>query len=143
MISFLISKNVGQVRTLIQLIQERSNIQSLAGEQVREKFARYNLELEEVSIGTPASSAGDQKIEQILTQLRSRQIAEEQIETYNRQEKASVKERELREAESRAPAASLDRVGDQHHRLGQPGQGRLSVRAPAGGHYSGAGRGRS
>jgi hypothetical protein len=95
-------KNVGQVRTLIQLIQERSVIQSLAGEQMREKFQRYNLELEEVLIGTPASSAGDQKIEQILTQLRSRQIAEEQIETYNRQEKASVKERELREAESRA-----------------------------------------
>ncbi len=95
-------KNVGQVRTLIQLIQERSVIQSLAGEQMREKFARYNLELEEVLIGTPASSAGDQKIEQILTQLRSRQIAEEQIETYNRQEKAAVKERELREAESRA-----------------------------------------
>ncbi len=69
---------------------------------MREKFARYNLELEEVLIGTPASSAGDQKIEQILTQLRSRQIAEEQIETYNRQEKAAVKERELREAESRA-----------------------------------------
>src|SRR5437867_8174281 len=69
---------------------------------MREKFARYNLELEEVLIGTPASSAGDQKIEQILTQLRARQIAEEQIETYNRQEKAAVKERELREAESRA-----------------------------------------
>ncbi|MBK9714445.1 MAG: flotillin family protein [Kouleothrix sp.] len=95
-------KNVGQIRTLIQLIQERSNIQSLAGEQMREKFARYNLELEEVLIGTPTSSAGDQKIEQILTQLRARQIAEEQIETYNRQEKAAVKERELREAESRA-----------------------------------------
>jgi uncharacterized membrane protein YqiK len=95
-------KNVGQVRTLIQLIQERSVIQSLAGEQMREKFQRYNLELEEVLIGTPSSSAGDQKIEQILTQLRARQIAEEQIETYNRQEKAAVKERELREAESRA-----------------------------------------
>jgi uncharacterized membrane protein YqiK len=95
-------KNVGQVRTLIQLIQERSVIQSLAGEQMREKFQHYNLELEEVLIGTPSSSHGDNKIEQILTQLRSRQIAEEQIETYARQEKAAVKERELREAESRA-----------------------------------------
>src|SRR5215212_4571947 len=95
-------KNVGQTRTLIQLIQDRSTIQSLSSEQMREKFQRYNLELEEVLIGTPASSHGDQKIEQILTQLRSRQIAEEQIETYNRQEKAAVKERELREAESRA-----------------------------------------
>jgi uncharacterized membrane protein YqiK len=95
-------KNVGQTRTLIQLIQDRSVIQSLAGEQMREKFQRYNLELEEVLIGTPASSQGDSKIEQILTQLRARQIAEEQIETYARQEKAAVKERELREAESRA-----------------------------------------
>ena len=95
-------KNVGQTRTLIQLIQERSVIQSLSSEQMREKFAHYNLELEEVLIGTPGSSSGDSKIEQILTQLRARQIAEEQIETYNRQEKAAVKERELREAESRA-----------------------------------------
>src|SRR5262249_56793196 len=43
-------KNVGQTRTLIQLIQDRSTIQSLAGEQMREKFQRYNLELEEVLI---------------------------------------------------------------------------------------------
>lgn len=95
-------KNIGQTRTLIQLIQERSTIQSLASEQMREKFERYNLELEEVLIGTPTSPQGDNQIENILTQLRSRQIAEEQIETYARQEKAAVKERELREAESRA-----------------------------------------
>src|SRR5262245_6517329 len=95
-------KNIGQTRTLIQLIQERSVIQSLSSEQMREKFSHYNLELEEVLIGTPTSSQGDSKIEQILTQLRARQIAEEQIETYNRQEKAAIKERELREAESRA-----------------------------------------
>jgi uncharacterized membrane protein YqiK len=95
-------KNIGQTRTLIQLLQDRSTIQSLAGEQMREKFVHYNLELEEVLIGTPTSSKGDTKIEDILTQLRSRQIAEEQIETYGRQEKAAVKERELREAESRA-----------------------------------------
>jgi uncharacterized membrane protein YqiK len=34
--------------------------------------------------------------------LRSRQIAEEQVETYTRQEKAAMKEKELREAEARA-----------------------------------------
>jgi len=94
-------KNIGQTRTLIQLIQDRSAIQALAGEQMKEKFTHYNLELEEVLIGTPTSGTGAQ-IEQILTQLRSRQIAEEQVETYTRQEKAAVKERELREAEARA-----------------------------------------
>jgi uncharacterized membrane protein YqiK len=109
-------RNVDPTRTLIQLIQERSVIQSLSSEQMREKFSRYNLELEEVLIGTPGSSSGDSKIEQILTQLRARQIAEEQIETYNRQEKAAVKERELREAESRAAATGADRVGDRYCR---------------------------
>ncbi|HTQ05478.1 MAG TPA: SPFH domain-containing protein [Polyangiaceae bacterium] len=93
-------KNVGQTRTLIQLLQDRSAIQQVAGEQMKEKFSQYNLELQEVLIGTPTGQGG--QIEQILTQLRSRQIAEEQVETYTRQEKAAVKERELREAESRA-----------------------------------------
>lgn len=95
-------KNVGQTRTLIQLIQERSAIQETASAQMKEKFCRYNLELEEVLIGTPSSSAGDHRIEEILLQLRARQIAEEQVETYARQERAALKERELREAEARA-----------------------------------------
>jgi uncharacterized membrane protein YqiK len=95
-------KNIGQTRTLIQLIQDRSAIQELSGEQMKAKFSQYNLELQEVLIGTPTSGVQGGQIEQILTQLRSRQIAEEQVETYTRQEKAAVKERELREAESRA-----------------------------------------
>jgi len=95
-------KNIGQTRTLIQLIQERSDIQQIAGQQMKEKFGQYNLELQEVLIGTPTSGAPGGQIEQILLQLRSRQIATEQVETYNRQQMAAVKERELREAEARA-----------------------------------------
>jgi uncharacterized membrane protein YqiK len=100
-------KNIGQSRTLIQLIQERSLIQQQAAVEMKERFAHYNLELEEVLIGTPGSVEGDKQIEIILNQLRSRQVAEEQVETYNRQEKAAVKERELREAESRAKQQSM------------------------------------
>jgi uncharacterized membrane protein YqiK len=95
-------KNVGQTRTLIQLLQERSAIQQIASQEMMEKFVHYNLELEEVLIGTPSSPEDDLQIETILTQLRSRQIATEQVETYGRQEQAAVKERELREAEARA-----------------------------------------
>jgi len=95
-------KNIGQTRTLIQLLQERSQIQQQASTEMKLKFEHYNLQLEEVLIGTPASSQGDTQIETILTQLRSRQVATEQVETYNRQQTAAVKERELREAESRA-----------------------------------------
>jgi uncharacterized membrane protein YqiK len=93
-------KNIGQTRTLIQLIQERSQIQQQASQEMQERFAHYNLELEEVLIGTPASSTSDRKIEEILAQLRDRQIAIEQIETYNRKQQAAAKERELRQAEA-------------------------------------------
>jgi uncharacterized membrane protein YqiK len=95
-------KNIGQTRTLIQLIQERSVIQAISSEEMKARFTHYNLELEEVLIGTPAASQGDKHIATILEQLRSRQIAEEQVETYARQEKASAKERELRESMARA-----------------------------------------
>ena len=82
----------------------RSAIQQVSGEQTKAKFAEYTLDLQEVLIGTPTAGAGaaGNQIETILTQLRSRQIAEEQVETYTRQEKAAMKEKELREAESRA-----------------------------------------
>src|SRR5262249_39826114 len=95
-------KNIGQTRTLIQLIQERSIIQAISSEEMKARFTHYNLELEEVLIGTPTASAGDKHITVILEQLRARQIAEEQVETFARQEKAAAKERELREAMARA-----------------------------------------
>ena len=95
-------KNIGQTRTLIQLLQDRSAIQQQASVEMQEKFVHYNLELEEVLIGTPSSPSEDTQIESILMQLRSRQVATEQVETYSRQEKAAVQERELREAQSRA-----------------------------------------
>ncbi len=95
-------KNIGQTRTLIQLIQERNDIQRISSQEMKEKFLHYNLELEEVLIGTPTTASEDKQIEIILNQLRARQIAVEQIETYARQETAAAKERELRETQARA-----------------------------------------
>jgi len=95
-------KNIGQTKTLIQLIQERNEVQAVASGEMKAKFNHYNLELEEVLIGTPASSANDNKIELILAQLRDRQIAQEQVETYSQQQKAADKEKELKESESKA-----------------------------------------
>jgi len=94
-------KNIAQTKTLIQLLQERSDIQDRSGEEMRAKFAGYSLELQEVLIGTPRSGTG-QNIEQILTQLRDRQVAVEKIETYKLQEAAAVQERTLREKQAMA-----------------------------------------
>jgi uncharacterized membrane protein YqiK len=94
-------KNIGQTRTLIELLQDRSEIQALSSQEMKEKFSAYSLELQEVLIGTPRPSAkGDDQIERILMQLRQRQIADEQVGTYERQKLAAQKERELREAEA-------------------------------------------
>jgi uncharacterized membrane protein YqiK len=95
-------KNIAQTKTLIQLLQERSDIQRQSSEEMREKFAAYSLELQEVLIGTPRAETGQVGIEQILTQLRERQIAVEKVETYKLQELAAVQERTLREKEAMA-----------------------------------------
>ena len=100
-------KNIGQTKTLIELIQQRSEIQARSSVDMKEKFAHYNLELEEVLIGTPRSPEGDTRIEQILTQLRDRQIAVEQLETYQKQKVAADKERELKEARAIAEQQTM------------------------------------
>jgi len=94
-------KNIGQTRTLIQLIHDRNEIQDLSSQEMKAKFLHYNLELEEVLIGTPTTVGGDKNMEVILNQLRARQIAIEQIETFQRQQEAAAKERELREVQAR------------------------------------------
>lgn len=94
-------KNIAQTKTLIQLLQERSDIQEKSGDEMRTKFEGYSLELQEVLIGTPHAGTG-QGIEQILIQLRERQIAVEKVETYKLQELAAVQERTLREKQAMA-----------------------------------------
>jgi len=95
-------KNVSQTRTFIELIQSRSELQAGASVDMRERFLAYSLEFQEVLIGTPKPQAGDNKIENIMAQLRDRQIAREQVETFAQKEIAANKQRELSEAEKRA-----------------------------------------
>jgi uncharacterized membrane protein YqiK len=100
-------KDVAQTKTLIELIQERSEIRERAVDEMKEKFQKYNLQLEEVLIGTPKSSVDDKQIENILTQLRERQIAEEKKITYQKQQSAAESEKSLREAEAIAKQQSI------------------------------------
>jgi uncharacterized membrane protein YqiK len=97
-------KNIAQKMTLIELLQNRAAIQEESGNEMKSKFEAYSLELQEVLIGTPRAPAGDQTIENILIQLRSRQVAREQVETFQEQEKAAVQERALNEAKATAAA---------------------------------------
>jgi uncharacterized membrane protein YqiK len=95
-------KNVSQTRTFIELIQSRSELQAGASIDMRERFRAYSLEFQEVLIGTPKPQPGDNKIENIMSQLRDRQIAREQVETFAQKQIAADKQRELNESEKRA-----------------------------------------
>lgn len=97
-------KNVGQTKTLIELLQERSAIQTQASDEMKNRFGAYNLELQEVLIGTPNGGAG---VEKVLDQLRNRQIAHEQIITYDSMCKAAEREKILRAAEATAAIQGL------------------------------------
>ena len=99
-------KNIAQKMTLIELLQNRASIQEESAAQMKAKFEAYSLDLQEVLIGTPRAPAGDHTIENILIQLRSRQIAREQVETYQEQERAAIQERTLNEARATAAAQS-------------------------------------
>jgi uncharacterized membrane protein YqiK len=99
-------KNIAQKMTLIELLQNRAAIQEESAAEMKAKFEGYSLDLQEVLIGTPRAAANDHTIENILIQLRSRQIAREQVETYREQEKAAVQERTLNEAKATAAAQS-------------------------------------
>src|SRR5216684_3482329 len=101
-------KNIAQKMTLIELLQNRAAIQQESGDEMKARFEAYSLELQEVLIGTPRAATGDQTIENILIQLRSRQVAREQVTTYQEQEKAAVQARTLNEA--KATAAALARA---------------------------------
>jgi uncharacterized membrane protein YqiK len=99
-------KNIAQKITLIELLQNRASIQQESAAEMKAKFEAYSLDLQEVLIGTPRAPAGDHTIENILIQLRSRQIAREQVETYQEQERAAIQERTLNEAKATAAAQS-------------------------------------
>ena len=100
-------KDVAQTKTLIELIQERSAIRERAVLEMKEKFEKYNLQLEEVLIGTPKTTVADTQIENILMQLRERQIAEEKKVTYQKQQSAAESEKSLREAQAVAEQQSF------------------------------------
>ena len=93
-------KNTAQKLTLIELLQQRAELQVTATKEMSKRFEDYNLNLVEVLIGTPDAN-GDEKIEQILAQLSERQFAHEQLITFESKMKASEKERELREFQAK------------------------------------------
>ena len=91
-------KDAAQEKTLIELVNNRAELQAKALREMQARFTRYRLNVMEVMIGTPRAAPGDKHIEQVFEQLRARQVAKEQATTYESQKEAAAKEKELNEA---------------------------------------------
>ncbi len=95
-------RDVAHKKSMLQLIHDRDVIQKQAREELRQKFTQFDIECVDVLIGRPESKPGDPKIETLLDQLRQRQFAIEQVETFQRQQEAAVREKSLNEAQAQA-----------------------------------------
>lgn len=95
-------KNIAQQKTLLQLIQERNDIQEKAAKEMKQKFAEYDLNLVEVLIGTPRPSSEDSRIGEIYTQLQDRQLAKEESITLEAKTENEKKKRTYAQAQQEA-----------------------------------------
>ncbi|MFO1021420.1 MAG: SPFH domain-containing protein [Planctomycetales bacterium] len=95
-------RDVAHKKSMLQLIHERDDIQRQAREELRQKFLQFDIECVDVLIGRPESKPGDSKIETLLEQLRQRQFAIEQVETFQKRQEAAVREKSLNEAQALA-----------------------------------------
>jgi uncharacterized membrane protein YqiK len=91
-------RDIAHKKTMLELLHDRDAIQAEAREELRRRFREFDIECVDVLIGKPDTEEKDGKIEGLLEQLRMRQLSIEQLETYERQKAASMKQRELNEA---------------------------------------------
>src|SRR5262249_42440953 len=95
-------RDIAHKKSMLQLIHERDEIQKHAREELRARFEQFDIQCVDVLIGRPESKQGDAKIENLLEQLRQRQFAIEQVETFQRQQDAAVRQKSLNEAQAQA-----------------------------------------
>jgi uncharacterized membrane protein YqiK len=91
-------RDVAHKKTMLELLHERSAIQSEALETLRRRFLEFDIECVDVLIGKPDTAEAGGKIETLLEQLRIRQLSIEQLETFERQGQAAEKQRALNDA---------------------------------------------
>ena len=89
-------------RSMLQLIHERADIQTQARDELRKKFTQFRHRVRGRAYRPAGIEAGDTKIETLLEQLRLRQFAVEQVETFQKQQEAAVRQKSFNEAQAQA-----------------------------------------
>ena len=95
-------RDIAHKKNMLQLLHDRDLIQQEARAELKARFAEFDIELVDVLIGKPDTSSSGGQIETLLEQLRSRQLAREQIVTFQEQCAAAEKLQALKLAKAHA-----------------------------------------
>ncbi len=91
-------RDSAQNMAMLDLLQHREELQDKAHTVLAKRFSDFDIECVDVLVGKPECGAADGKIENLLEQLRLRQLSREQIETFQQQRAAAEEQKKLTEA---------------------------------------------
>jgi uncharacterized membrane protein YqiK len=96
-------RDIAHKKTMLELIHDRDSIQLQGKAELERRFQQFDIACVDVLIGKPDPAEDDSgRIENLLEQLRQRQLSMEQIETYGKQQEAAEKEIALNAARAKA-----------------------------------------
>jgi uncharacterized membrane protein YqiK len=99
-------RDVAQSSNMLDLLTRREDIQRRATEQLGRRFQEFDINCVAVLIGRPESMSkrpgGEDPIDRLFDQLRQRRLAEEQKETFAKQQEAAVQLKALNHAHAEA-----------------------------------------
>jgi uncharacterized membrane protein YqiK len=95
-------RDIAHKKNMLQLLHDRDLIQQEAKQELRARFAEFDIELVDVLIGKPDTAEAGGQIETLLEQLRLRQLSREQLQTYQEQCAAAEKLQTLKRAQAEA-----------------------------------------
>lgn len=98
-------RDVAQSSNMLDLLTRREEIQTHATEELGRRFEGYDINCVAVLIGRPESAKrhdGEDPIDSLFDQLRQRRLAEEQKETFAKQQEAAARLKELNQAQAEA-----------------------------------------
>ena len=90
-------RDAAQKKTMLEFVNERAEIAAEALKMMQLRLAEHKIDIEEVLMGTPREADGKENVEKLLDQLRQRQTARQQTETFQAQGIAADAKRELNE----------------------------------------------
>lgn len=99
-------RDVAQSSHMLDLLTHREQIQTRATEELGRRFQEFDINCVAVLIGRPESGAialgAEDPIDRLFDQLRQRRLAEEQKETFAKQQEAAVQLKALNHAHAEA-----------------------------------------